>query len=57
MCRYLIFIDDIWEISDWKIIRCALPDDSVEYRILTTTRNFTVAKEIGGPYKMKPLSL
>jgi hypothetical protein len=57
MCRYLVIIDDIWEISHWKMIRCALPDDSVEYRILTTTRNFIVAKEIGGPYKMKPLSL
>jgi hypothetical protein len=39
------------------MIRCALPDDSVEYRIITTTRIFTVAKEIGGPYKMKPLSI
>jgi len=57
MCRYLVIIDDIWEFSYWKTIRCALPDDSVEYRIITTTRIFTVAKEIGGPYKMKPLSV
>ncbi|CAD6268901.1 unnamed protein product [Miscanthus lutarioriparius] len=55
--RYLVVIDDIWNISNWEMFRCALPDDSVEYRIITTTRNFTVAKEIGGPYKMKPLSL
>jgi hypothetical protein len=39
------------------MIRCALPDGNVEYRIITTTRIFKVAEEIGGPYKMKPLSL
>jgi hypothetical protein len=57
MYRYLVIIDDIWEISYWKMIRCALPNDSVECRIITTTRIFSVAKEIGSPYKMKPLSL
>ena len=57
MCRYLVIIDDIWKITDWEMIKCALPDDSVEYRIITTTRIFKVAKEIGSPYKMKPLSL
>jgi len=57
MCRYLVIIDDIWEISNWDMIRCALPDNSVEYRIITTTRIFKVAEEIGGPYKLKPLSL
>jgi hypothetical protein len=57
MCRYFIIIDDIWETSHWNLIRCALPDDSDEYRIITTTRNLTVAKQIGGVYEMKPLSL
>jgi len=57
MCRYLVIIYDIWKITDWEMIKCALPDDSVEYRIITTTRIFAIAKEIGGPYKMKPLSL
>jgi len=57
MCRYLIVVDDIWDISCWNIIRRAVPDDSYKYRIITTTRIFSVAEKIGGPYRMKPLSL
>ncbi|WVZ87986.1 hypothetical protein U9M48_034555 [Paspalum notatum var. saurae] len=55
--RYLIIIDDIWEISHWNMIRYALPDDNDEYRIITTTRIFSVAEQIGNAYKMKPLSI
>ncbi|KAL6653772.1 hypothetical protein ACP70R_008696 [Stipagrostis hirtigluma subsp. patula] len=55
--RYFVIVDDIWKISDWKTIRCALPEDGDEYKIITTTRIFSVAKQIGGAYKMKPLSL
>jgi len=58
MCRYFIIIDDIWKISDWDMIRLALPDVIDENRIIiTTTRIHNVAKYIGGVYKMKPLSL
>ncbi|KAL6660408.1 hypothetical protein ACP70R_001954 [Stipagrostis hirtigluma subsp. patula] len=54
--RYFIIIDDVWNISHWNVIRCALPE-SDGYRIITTTRIFTVAEKIGGPYEMKPLSI
>ncbi|KAL6654692.1 hypothetical protein ACP70R_008157 [Stipagrostis hirtigluma subsp. patula] len=54
--RYFVIVDDIWKISDWKTIRCALPEDSHGCKIITTTRIFTVAKQIGDAYKMKPLS-
>ncbi|KAJ1276414.1 hypothetical protein BS78_05G212900 [Paspalum vaginatum] len=54
--RYFIVLDDIWDISVWRMIRCALPDDNAGYRIITTTRNFNVAEQIGGAYKLKPLS-
>ncbi|WVZ50285.1 hypothetical protein U9M48_001554 [Paspalum notatum var. saurae] len=54
--RYFIVLDDIWDISVWRMIRCALPDDNGGYRIITTTRNFNVAEQIGGAYKLKPLS-
>jgi hypothetical protein len=57
MCRYLIVVDDIWDISCWNIIRRAVPDDSYKYRIITTTCIFSVAEKIGGPYRMKPISL
>ncbi|PVH31842.1 hypothetical protein PAHAL_9G246100 [Panicum hallii] len=55
--RYFIVIDDIWDISVWKMIRCALPDNDVGYTIITTTRNYDVAERAGGAYKLKPLSL
>ncbi|CAL4941711.1 unnamed protein product [Urochloa decumbens] len=55
--RYMIVIDDIWEITVWKIIRRALPDNDIGYKIITTTRNIDVAKQTGATYLMKPLSL
>jgi Leucine-rich repeat (LRR) protein len=57
MCRYFIVIDDIWDILVWSVISFALPDDNDGYRILTTTRISDVAEQVGGPYKLKPLSL
>ncbi|CAL4982976.1 unnamed protein product [Urochloa decumbens] len=55
--RYFIVIDDIWDISVWKRIKCALPHNDVGYKIITTTRNCEVAEHVGGAYKLKPLSL
>ena len=39
------------------MIRCALPDDICAYIIITTTRIFKVAEQVGGAYKMRPLCL
>ena len=55
VCRYCIVIDDIWDISVWNMIKCALPDNMGGHVIITTTRNFKVAEEIGGAYSMKAL--
>ncbi|KAJ1276119.1 hypothetical protein BS78_05G189900 [Paspalum vaginatum] len=56
--RYCVVIDDVWDISVWKMIRCALPADGIGgYIIITTTRILKVAEEAGGTYQLKPLCL
>ncbi|GJN38119.1 hypothetical protein PR202_gb27131 [Eleusine coracana subsp. coracana] len=55
--RYFMVFDDIWDISVWNLIRQTFPDDNGGSKIITTTRNFKVAEQIGGAYKLKPLSL
>ncbi|CAL5084353.1 unnamed protein product [Urochloa decumbens] len=55
--RYFIVFDDIWHISVWETIRCALPGNNGGCKIITATRILKVAEEIGGAYRMKPLGL
>ncbi|KAF8694031.1 hypothetical protein HU200_038481 [Digitaria exilis] len=59
--RYVIILDDIWEISAWKHIKCALVDNNCSSRIITTSRVFNVVtsccSEVDGIlYALKPLS-
>uniref|UniRef100_A0A8I6XWF6 Uncharacterized protein n=1 Tax=Hordeum vulgare subsp. vulgare TaxID=112509 RepID=A0A8I6XWF6_HORVV len=54
--RYLIVIDDIWDVQSWEIIKYAFPDNNHGSRVMTTTRICEVAKKVGGIYNMKPLS-
>ncbi|OEL20200.1 Disease resistance protein RPP13 [Dichanthelium oligosanthes] len=54
--RYLIVIDDIWDTEPWKIIGCALIENNMGSRIITTTRIIGVAEQVGGFYRLKPLS-
>ncbi|CAN6226837.1 unnamed protein product [Urochloa humidicola] len=54
--RYLIVIDDIWDTESWVIIKHAMVDNNLGSRIITTTRRLDVAEEIGGAYKVRPLS-
>ncbi|CAN6165028.1 unnamed protein product [Urochloa humidicola] len=42
--RYIMVLDDIWSISSWESIRCALPDNKKGSRVIVTTRNEDVAK-------------
>jgi len=59
--RYLIVIDDIWRISAWEQVQCALPVNNRRSRIITTTRSKEVARSCcagidGHIYEAKPLS-
>ncbi|CAN6237156.1 unnamed protein product [Urochloa humidicola] len=56
--RYLIVIDDIWDIKHWEeVIVFALVENNMSSRIITTTRIVDVANKVGGCYMLKPLSL
>jgi hypothetical protein len=57
MNRYIVVLDDIWDISVWNLMRGALPDNNAGYRIITTTCSFDVGQQVGGIYKLKPLCL
>lgn len=41
--RYFIVIDDLWNQSDWHIIRSAFPENSSSSRLVVTTRIESVA--------------
>ncbi|KAF8685259.1 hypothetical protein HU200_044081 [Digitaria exilis] len=56
MCRSVIVIDDIWNISHWEMVKRALPDNYGGYGIITTTRILDIAYQVGGTYEMRPLS-
>uniref|UniRef100_A0A0D9X7A2 AAA+ ATPase domain-containing protein n=1 Tax=Leersia perrieri TaxID=77586 RepID=A0A0D9X7A2_9ORYZ len=58
--RYFIVIDDLWNLENWKIIRCAFPKNTSGSRVITTTRINEVAESCCFPhehrvYKLRPL--
>ncbi|GMY30894.1 disease resistance protein RPM1-like [Fagus crenata] len=60
--RYVVVFDDIWNISFWRHIKLALPDNKKGSRIVITTRSESVApSNIESPsyhvYKLSPLPL
>ena len=55
MYRYCIVIDDIWDEKTWEVIKNAFVDSNPRSRIIATTRNSKVSKEIGKVYRMEKL--
>nr|XP_023927826.1 disease resistance protein RPM1-like [Quercus suber] len=41
--RYVVVFDDIWDMSFWRIVQLALPDNNKGSRIVITTRDESVA--------------
>ncbi|KAM3197554.1 hypothetical protein ACQJBY_072936 [Aegilops geniculata] len=58
--RYLVVIDDVWDVEAWKAIRLALFNNKCGSRIISTTCNVAVASYCSGDssyvYQMEPLN-
>ncbi|CAI9106060.1 OLC1v1005118C1 [Oldenlandia corymbosa var. corymbosa] len=57
--RYLIFLDDIWDVEAWYSLAGSFPDDKNGSRILITSRHRSVAPQhllAQGPHSLRPLN-
>ncbi|KAL2515191.1 putative late blight resistance protein-like protein R1A-10 [Forsythia ovata] len=57
--RYLIVLDDVWEIETWNRVKSLIPDNLNGSRIILTTRLPQVARHASRfcrPYHLRPLS-
>ena len=50
--KYLIVLDDIWDIEAWNALKISFPDDTNGSRILLTSRHHGI---IGKPHYLRPL--
>ncbi|KAK0590181.1 hypothetical protein LWI29_023644 [Acer saccharum] len=58
--RYLIVLDDVWNINEWDAIKYALPTNDYGSRVMLTTRNADLAfssgiESEGRVYNLEPL--
>ena len=52
--KYLIVVDDVWDIEVWNSVSMYFPDDRNGSRILITTRNRDLALQVSNshPYSL-----
>ncbi|KAF8776680.1 hypothetical protein HU200_003408 [Digitaria exilis] len=43
MCRFFVIVDDIWSTQAWELVKSTLPENTLNSRIITTTRITNVA--------------
>jgi len=55
--RFLIVIDDIWDMPSCEVIKYALVDSGCGSRIITTSRRIDVAETSGEVFELMPLSI
>ncbi|XP_047941182.1 putative late blight resistance protein homolog R1A-10 [Salvia hispanica] len=54
--RFLLFMDDVWTVEDWKLIVPALPRNNKSGKVLITSRHERVAKQTNlnrEPHKLR----
>ncbi|XP_037459691.1 disease resistance protein PIK6-NP-like [Triticum dicoccoides] len=51
--RYLVMVDDLWNVQTWGIIKHCFPENNLGSRIITTTRIEAVAKAGAGAHVYK----
>lgn len=57
--RYLILMDDVWDLRAWEDLRASFPDESNGSRIIFTTRSHDIAAQTGlhiNVFQLFPLS-
>ncbi|WMV48560.1 hypothetical protein MTR67_041945 [Solanum verrucosum] len=58
--RYLIVLDDIWEVEAWEELQLSFPDDENGSRVVLTTRDEEVARQLkhhSDPYFLRFLTV
>ncbi|CAI9102815.1 OLC1v1001160C1 [Oldenlandia corymbosa var. corymbosa] len=53
--RYLIFLDDVWEVEAWSNLKLAFPDDQTGSRIMVTSRRHDVVPN-EEPHILRPFT-
>lgn len=53
--RFLLVMDDVWTVEDWKVIKKILPTNNSKAKVLVTSRDKTVAARASSESKMHEL--